>query len=225
MKEDGLATPWKPTKQQLSAAHGKRIRDVIGERLSVLFVGINPSLYSAAVGHHFARPGNRFWPALHRGGFTPRQLSPFEDQSLLDYKLGLTNLVSRATARADELSDDELRRGASRLHAKLKRWTPQSVAFVGISAYRTALNQKQVEVGLQNEDLCGCNVWVLPNPSGLNAHYQLEDFGKLFSGLRRSVSMPAQVQHGFHREQNHFTASDENRTPRPPSSGCGPGAA
>lgn len=184
-----MNTPWKPTKQQLAAAEGKRIRDVIGEGLSVLYVGINPSLYSAAVGHHFARPGNRFWPALHRGQFTPRQLSPFEDQSLLDYKLGLTNLVARATARADELNDDELRRGASRLRAKLRRWKPQSVAFVGISAYRIALNQKHAEVGRQEEDLSECKVWVLPNPSGLNAHYQLDDFGKLFADLRRSVNM------------------------------------
>ena len=178
---------WKPTKQQLSEAHGKRIPDVIGEGLSVLFVGINPSLYSAAVGHHFARPGNRFWPALKRGGFTPRQLSPFEDRSLLDYKLGLTNLVARATTRADELSDNELRRGASRLRAKLRRWRPQCVAFVGISAFRTALGRKKAEVGRQGESLCDCEVWVLPNPSGLNAHYQLDDFGRLFAELRKSI--------------------------------------
>lgn len=182
------ASAWKPTKQQLAAARGKRIRDVIGEDLTVLFVGINPSLYSAAVGHHFARPGNRFWPALHRGGFTPRQLSPFEDQSLLDYRLGLTNLVARATARADELGEKELQRGAARLRSKLRRWQPTCVAFVGISAYRTALNEKQARVGQQATDLCGCSVWVLPNPSGLNAHYQLDDFGKLFTELREIVN-------------------------------------
>ncbi len=187
MSDNKSITPWKPTKQQLSEAHGKRIPDVIGEGLSVLFVGINPSLYSAAVGHHFARPGNRFWPALHRGGFTPRQLSPFEDHSLLDYRLGLTNLVARATARADELSDDELRRGASLLRAKLRRWQPKCVAFVGISAFRTALDRKQAKVGRQDERLCDCVVWVLPNPSGLNAHYQLDDFGRLFAELRTSV--------------------------------------
>lgn len=179
---------WKPTKQQLAAARGKRIPDVIGEGLNVLFVGINPSLYSAAVGRHFARPGNRFWPALHRGGFTPRQLSPFEDQLLLDYGLGLTNLVARATAKADELSDDELHRGGARLRSKLRRWKPACVAFVGISAYRTALSQKQAKVGIQDSGLCGCNVWVLPNPSGLNAHYQLDDFGKLFARMRKSLT-------------------------------------
>lgn len=188
MSDNRSIHPWKPTKQQLNAARGKRIRDVIGEGLTVLFIGINPSLYSAAVGHHFARPGNRFWPAIHRGGFTPRQFSPFEDQSLLDHRLGLTNLVARATARADELNDDELRRGASRLRAKLRRWKPQAVAFVGISAYRIALNQKLAEVGRQDRSLCDCIVWVLPNPSGLNAHYQLEDFGKLFAELRKSVN-------------------------------------
>jgi len=189
MFDNASTTPWKPTKQQLSAARDKRIRDVIGEGLSVLFIGINPSLYSAAVGHHFARPGNRFWPALHRGGFTPRQLSPFEDQSLLDFRLGLTNLVARATARADELGDDELRRAATRLRSKLRRWKPACVAFVGISAYRTALNQKQAQVGRQPADLCGCGVWVLPNPSGLNAHFQLDDFGKLFTELRETVNV------------------------------------
>jgi TDG/mug DNA glycosylase family protein len=188
MSDNKSITPWKPTKQQVAAAHGKRIPDVIGEGLSVLFVGINPSLYSAAVGHHFARPGNRFWPALHRGGFMPQQLSPFEDQSLLDCRMGLTNLVARATARADELSDDELRRGASRLRAKLRRWRPKCVAFVGISAFRIAMNQKRAGVGQQDEGLCDCVVWILPNPSGLNAHYQLDDFGRLFAELRKSVN-------------------------------------
>lgn len=180
--------PWKPTKLQVAAAEGRRIRDVLADDLSVLFVGINPSLYSAAVGHHFARPGNRFWPALHRGRLTPRLLSPFEDRSLIEYRLGLTNLVARATARADELSHDELRRGASRLRAKLRRWKPACVAFVGISAYRAAFGEKHAGVGRQKRDLCGSVAWVLPNPSGLNAHYQLEDFGKLFAELRRSAS-------------------------------------
>lgn len=188
MSEHKRIRPWKPTKEQLLAANGKRIPDVAGQGLNVLFVGINPSLYSAAVGHHFARPGNRFWPALHRGGWTPRQLSPFEDRLLIDYRLGLTNLVARATARADQLTGDELRRGAGRLRAKLRRWKPECVTIVGISAYRAAFGEKQADVGRQGRDLCGSVVWVLPNPSGLNAHYQLDDLAKLFAELRRSLS-------------------------------------
>src|SRR6266478_3650016 len=103
---------WRPTREQLAAARSGTVRDVIGERLDVLFVGINPGLYSAAIGHHFGRPGNRFWPALHAGGFTPRVLSPFEEAELLKYSLGITNIVARPTAMADELTKDELKLGA-----------------------------------------------------------------------------------------------------------------
>src|SRR5919109_594380 len=124
-----LPTPWKPTKAQLLAAYNKGVPDVIAEDLIVLFAGINPGLYTAAIGRHFGRPGNRFWPALHGGGFTPRLFSPFESSLLLDLNFGITNIVARATARADELTDDELRAGAKRLQAKVKRLRPTVVAF------------------------------------------------------------------------------------------------
>src|SRR5215813_6072452 len=128
--------PFKPTREQVLAAAGKTVPDVIAADLAVLFVGINPGLYTAAVGHHFARPGNRFWPALHAGGFTPRVFSPFEERSLLDLGCGITNLVSRATATADELDEDELLAGARRLARAAKRWRPRWVAVVGVGAYR-----------------------------------------------------------------------------------------
>src|SRR5689334_18059679 len=129
-------TQWKPTKAQLLAAHKKRVPDLIAKDLIVLFAGINPGLYTAAIGRHFGRPGNRFWPALHAGGFTPRVFSPFEGALLLDLKFGITNIVPRATARADELTSEELRAGSLRLKAKVKRWRPTVVAFVGIGPYR-----------------------------------------------------------------------------------------
>src|ERR1051325_8176472 len=130
-----LSIPWKPTKAQLLAAHNKTVPDLAAEDLIVLFAGINPGLYTAAVGRHFGRPGNRFWPALFGGGFTPRLFSPFESDLLLDLKFGITNVVDRATARADELTDDELRAGGRRLEAKVKRLRPTVVAFVGIGPY------------------------------------------------------------------------------------------
>src|SRR5215475_2695304 len=110
-----LPTPWKPTKAQLLAAHKKRVPDLIAKDLKVLFVGINPGLYTAAIGHHFGRPGNRFWPALYAGGFTPRLYSPFESRKLLVLGYGITNLVARAAARADELGTEGLILGAKRL--------------------------------------------------------------------------------------------------------------
>src|SRR6188768_3356408 len=142
-------TPWKPTKAQLLAAHDKLVPDLIAKDLIVLFVGINPGLYTAAIGRHFGRPGNRFWTALYEGGFTPRLFSPFENSLLLDLKLGITNVVARATARADELTDDELRAGGKRLEAKVKRWRPTVVAFVGIGPYRIVSGIKDASVGLQ----------------------------------------------------------------------------
>jgi TDG/mug DNA glycosylase family protein len=179
-----LPTPWKPTKAQLLAAHKKRVPDLIAKDLIVLFAGINPGLYTAAIGRHFGRPGNRFWPALHDGGFTPRLFSPFESALLLDLKLGITNVVSRATARADELANDELRAGGKRLEAKVKRWQPTVVAFVGIGPYRVVSGVKDASVGLQNDLFGGSHAWVLPNPSGLNAHYQPAALAKLFGDLR-----------------------------------------
>jgi TDG/mug DNA glycosylase family protein len=180
-------TPWKPTPAELAAARGKRIADVAAPGLRVLFCGINPGLYSGAIGCHFGRPGNRFWPALHGGGFTPRVLSPFEQGELLPLGLGITNLVARATATADELNDDELRAGARTLLRKVRRLRPGVVAFLGLGSFRTAFVRPRAVVGPQPERIGGAVAWVLPNPSGLNAHYRLADLAGLFAELRRAV--------------------------------------
>ena len=179
--------PAKPTRADLHAAKNKTVRDVIAPGLRVLFCGINPGLYSAATGHHFARPGNRFWPTLQRAGFTPRLLDPSEERELLTFGYGITNLVPRATATADELSPDELIAGRQRLEAKVKRYQPQVVAVLGISAYRTAFARRDVTLGRQLEPLAKATVWVLPNPSGLNAHYQLANLVEHFQELRKAV--------------------------------------
>src|SRR5262249_2940153 len=149
----------------------KKVPDIIAKELRVLFVGINPGLYSGAVGHHFARPGNRFWPALELSGFTAARLSPFQESHLLDRGVGITNIVPRTTARADELPPDEPRRGAERLAAKVRRYRPAFVAVLGITAYRAAFDRPEAKLGLQRETLSGAKLWVLPNPSGLNAHH------------------------------------------------------
>lgn len=177
-------TPWKPSKAQILAARDKHIPDLAAKDLVVLFAGINPGLYTAAIGCHFGRPGNRFWPALHAGGFTPRLFSPFESPLLLDLKLGITNIVNRATARADELSDDELRAGGKRLQSKVRRWRPTVVAFLGIQPYRVVSGIKDARVGLQQPLFGGSRAWVLPNPSGLNAHYLPAALARLFGDLR-----------------------------------------
>src|SRR3977135_53658 len=177
-------TPWKPTKAQVLAASNKRVPDLIAKNLIVLFAGINPGLYTAAIGRHFGRPGNRFGPALHGSGFTPRLFSPFENSLLLDLKFGITNIVERATARADELTDDELRAGGERLQAKVKRWRPTVVAFVGIGPYRIVYGIKDARVGLQMAPFGGSHAWVLPNPSGLNARYQPAALAPLLGALR-----------------------------------------
>ena len=177
----------KPTRADLLAAKNKTVRDVIAPGLRVLFCGINPGLYSGATGHHFARPGNRLWPTLHQAGFTPRLLDPSEERELLNLGYGITNLVPRATATADELAAEELIAGRRRLEAKVKRYQPHVVAVLGIGAYRTAFAQKAVLLGEQTERLADAMVWVLPNPSGLNAHYQLTDLVAHFRGLRQVV--------------------------------------
>lgn len=177
----------RPTKQDLAAATGKRIPDVIAPGLRVLFCGINPGLYSGAVGHHFARPGNRFWKVLHRAGFTDRELSPFDDRELLDVGIGITNLVGRTTAAAAELDGAELRRGATRLARKVERYRPRFVAFAGMGAYRTAFRRPRAALGLQPETLGGAVVWLLPNPSGAQAAYQLDDLVREFRALRRAA--------------------------------------
>jgi TDG/mug DNA glycosylase family protein len=155
--------------------------------LRVLFCGINPGLYSAATGNHFARPGNRFWPALHAAGFTPRLLHPSEKPLLLDAGYGLTNLVSRATAAADELAADELVAGGRHLVRKVRRYRPRAVAFLGLGAYRHAFGRPRATFGPQPESLEGAAVWVLPSPSGLNANYQLPQLVKLFRQLRKAA--------------------------------------
>ncbi|MDQ3765851.1 MAG: G/U mismatch-specific DNA glycosylase [Actinomycetota bacterium] len=176
----------RPTKADLAKAYGRKVPDVIGPNLRVLFCGINPGLYSGAVGHHFARPGNRFWRALHAGGFTPEVLSPFDEDELLRLKLGITNLVERATARADELANDELVAGARRLGLKAKRYSPDVIAFLGLSAYRAAFRAPRAVVGPQERTVGRSRTWLLPNPSGLNAHYQIADLARVFGELRAS---------------------------------------
>lgn len=177
----------RPTREDLERARKKVLRDVIAPELRVLFCGINPGLYSAAVGHHFARPGNRFWPTLHAAGFTPRLMSPFEERELLKLGYGLTNLVNRATASAGELHPDEFRSGAVKLLQKIRRYRPQFVAFVGMGAYRVAFDQPRAPLGLQPEPLGPAKAWVLPSPSGLNASYQPQRLKELFTELRRAV--------------------------------------
>jgi TDG/mug DNA glycosylase family protein len=177
----------KLTAAELAAARARTIPDVLAPNLGVLFCGINPGLYSAATGHHFARPGNRFWPALHLSGFTPRLLRPAEQELLLDWGLGVTNVVARATARADELSADELRAGARRLTMLAEEYTPRFVAVVGVSAYRTGFDRPRATVGEQPETIGTAQLWVLPNPSGLNARWTIPRLAESFAELRRAV--------------------------------------
>jgi TDG/mug DNA glycosylase family protein len=181
----------RPSKADLEAARGRSIPDVLAPDLDVVFVGINPGLWSGAVGHHFARPGNRFWKALHGAGFTERVLSPFDDASLVDRSLGVTNLVDRTTATAAELSDDELREGVRRLAERLAPLRPRIVAVLGVGAYRTGFDRPKAEIGPQEERLGDAGLWVLPNPSGLNAHYQLDALIERFGALRVVVEARA----------------------------------
>jgi TDG/mug DNA glycosylase family protein len=183
-----MSAPFRPTPAQLAAAHGRRVPDLLRPGLRVLFVGINPGLYSAAVGHHFARPGNRFWPALHAAGLTPRRLTAFEERELLGLGYGITNVVARATAAAAEPSAEELRGGAARLARKVRRCRPGALAFLGVGAYRTALDRSGAAIGRQPGEWAGSAVWVLPNPSGLNAHYRLGDLARLYAQLRPETS-------------------------------------
>lgn len=180
-------TPKKPTRAEILAAAGKGVDDVIARDLAVLFCGINPGLYTAAIGHHFGRPGNRFWPALHAGGFTHRVLAPHEERELLSLGLGITNLVNRATATADELSREELIAGGACLSATVRRFRPRWVAVVGIGAYRSAFARPKAALGEQPETIGQTRIWVLPNPSGLNAHYGAKELGRLFGELREAV--------------------------------------
>jgi len=177
----------RPTREEIAAAAGRTIPDVVGDGLRVLFSGINPSLYSAATGHHFARPGNRFWPALHLSGFSARQLHPAEQFTLPALGLGITNVVARASARADELSPAELVAGGAVLAALVGRWRPRCLAILGVTAYRTAFARPKAVVGPQDHRIAGVRVWVLPNPSGLNAHYSANALATAFAELRTAV--------------------------------------
>jgi TDG/mug DNA glycosylase family protein len=179
--------PARPTPAQLIAARGRSIPDVIAPDLDVLFVGINPSLWSGATGLHFARPGNRFWRALHEAGFTDRLLDPSEERELLDRRIGITNLVNRATASADELAPDDFLRGRRRIEAKARRYRPKVIAFAGMGAYRVAFGRPRAAGGRQPETIAGATVWVLPNPSGRTAGYQMPALARAFRELRRAV--------------------------------------
>ncbi len=192
MKKDRPAGPpsikiWKPTKAQLLAAYGKHIPDVIAPRLKVLFVGINPGLYSGAVGHHFARPGNRFWPVLYKAGFTERQLSPFEERELLKHGYGITNTVKHSTAAASELGRVELEKGGRDLKAKVRRYRPRVVAVLGLEAFRIAFGNPKALFGPQEQCIGPSRLWVLPNPSGLNASYQLPALSRMFRKVRKAA--------------------------------------
>jgi double-stranded uracil-DNA glycosylase len=177
----------RPSRADLEAARDKTLPDVAAPGLRVLFSGINPGLYSAATGYHFARPGNRFWPALHRSGFTPRQLDPSEQQQLLELGLGITNIAARATARADELDAAELREGGRLLRAKVEVLAPRWLAIAGVGAFAAAFGRKKVIVGPQDLALGRTRVWVLPNPSGLNAHYTPATLAAELAKLRAAL--------------------------------------
>jgi len=176
-----------PTREELESARDRLLADVVAPGLTVLFSGINPGLVSAWTGHHFARPGNRFWPALHRSGFTPRQLRPDQQEQLLGLGLGITNVVARATARADELTPEELLAGGELLRRKALALEPAWLAVVGVTAYRAAFSEPRARIGPQERRLGRTRVWVLPNPSGLNAHYTPATLAEEFARLRSAA--------------------------------------
>jgi TDG/mug DNA glycosylase family protein len=177
----------KPSTKALKDAEGRIVNDLIAPGLKVLLVGINPGLYSGATGYHFARPGNRFWPALHLAGITPRQLHPSEEAELLKLGYGITAMVRRATATAQELRPEEYRAGARILEGKVHTYRPKLVCVLGIGAYRTGFSRPKAQLGLQEETLAGVPLWLLPNPSGLNAHFTVEDFGRMLAEVRAAA--------------------------------------
>lgn len=173
-----------PSPDDLAAARQRTLEDVIEPDLRILFVGINPGLWSGALGFHFARPGNRFWKALHLAGLTATLLTPDHQRELLTHGIGVTNLVNRTTAVASELTDEELRTGAQALVDKVAQFKPKKVAFLGLSAYRVAFGMPKASVGRQELSIGGFEVWVMPNPSGLNAHYQLPQLARAYAALK-----------------------------------------
>ncbi len=162
----------------------RTVPDLIAPDLDVLFCGINPGLYTAATQQHFGRPGNRFWPALHRSGFTPRLFAPWEGKSMLSLGLGITNMVMRTTATAAELSPAEYVEGGKRLVRVVEQFRPRVVTFLGIGAYRSAFGRKRAVLGVQPETIGDAVLWVLPSPSGLNANHSLADLVELFAALK-----------------------------------------
>ncbi len=197
--------PDRPTKADLLAAIGKTIPDVIAPNLDILFCGINPGLYTAAIGHHFGRPGNRFWPTLYAAGITPRLLDPSEEQELLCFGCGITNVVARATAAASELMRAELVEGGRILEEKIRSYTPRCLAVLGITAYRGAFNRPDAQIGPQPEGIGQTRLWVLPNPSGLNAHYRIADLAHLYQQLKRRFPKAPRPSpaHSLNREEPH----------------------
>lgn len=179
------ARAWRPTRADLEAARSKTVKDLLRPGLDILFVGINPGLYTAAIGHHFGRPGNRFWPALNASGLLRRPLTPYDSAELLESGIGITNIVDRATALASELTEEEQRRGAKRLERRLRRYKPRRAVFLGLGLYRVAFDRPKARLGLQRETIGRTRLWVLPNPSGLNARFQIPDYIRMFRRLIR----------------------------------------
>jgi TDG/mug DNA glycosylase family protein len=178
---------FKPTKEDLRDATNRTMEDLIDYNLKFLFCGINPGIWSGATGFHFAKPGNRFWKALHLGGFSERLLHPSEEHELLENGYGITSFCKRTTATAAELSNEEIVEGGKLLVKKIEKFKPRYLAVLGIGAYRTAFNHPKAKLGLQDKTIGNTRLWLLPNPSGLNAHYQLNDLAKLFGELRQAI--------------------------------------
>ena len=178
---------FKPSKEDLRDAVNRTTEDLIDYNLKVLFCGINPGIWSGATGFHFAKPGNRFWKALYHGGFSDRLLHPSEEHELLENGFGITCFCKRTTARADELTNEEIIAGGKALVRKIHKFKPQYLAVLGLGAYRTAFQKPKAKIGLQQEKIGETLVWLLPNPSGLNAHYQIADLAKLFSQLKQAA--------------------------------------
>jgi TDG/mug DNA glycosylase family protein len=177
-----------PTRDELEAARGRTVPDLVHPDMSVLLVGINPSLWSGHAGYHFARPANRLWRTLHEAGFTDRLLHPSETAELRAARIGITNFVQRSTARADEVEPDEIRAGVARLRRVVRKWRPAHIAFLGVTAYRIAFDAPTAKVGPQDERFEGAQVWLLPNPSGLNAHYQQPQLNAGYGELRQALA-------------------------------------